>query len=109
MLHQWLRRADQTKGVGPTLKAYLWWGMLVRLTLLGAMCTLLVVEGNFLAEWLFASRVTPSANVEDYTVVSYVALGGFLAGGTYLRWSLLQRLGAVSNEPRSAPPADAAE
>jgi hypothetical protein len=71
------------------------------------MCTLLVVEGNFLAEWLFASRITPSANIGDYTVVSYVALGVFLAVGVYLRWVLLQRLKAVQEDP--APPAEPAD
>lgn len=106
MLRRWLRRADQTKGVGPTLKAYLWWGFFIRAVLLAAMCTLLVVEGNFLAEWLFASRITPSvdANIEDYTVISYVGLGAFLGMGMYVRWTLLRRLKAVQTAPDGASP-----
>lgn len=108
MLHRWLRRADQTKGVGPTLWAYLWWGLSIRAVLLAAMCTLLVVEGNFLAEWLFALRITPSidANIEDYTVASYVGLGAFLGMGVYVRWTLLGRLKAVQSGADEMPPSE---
>ncbi|NBB72182.1 MAG: hypothetical protein GVY35_00725 [Bacteroidetes bacterium] len=105
MLHRWLQRADQTKGVGPTLWAYLWWGLLVRVALLVAMGTLLVVEGNFLAEWLFASRIAPAvdANVEEYTMVSYAGLSTFLTVGAYVRWMLLRRLKAIQADPGGAP------
>jgi len=106
MLRRWLQRADQTKGVGPTLWAYLWWGLLVRITLLVAMGTLLVVEGNFLAEWLFASRIAPAAdaNIEDYTMVSYAGLSTFLTMGAYVRWTLLRRLKVVQTAPDGASP-----
>jgi len=83
--------------------------MFIRAALLAAMCTLLVVEGNFLAEWLFASRITPSASIQDYTMVSYAAFGTFLAVGVYLRWKLLQRLRTVHREERSASPAGLAD
>lgn len=111
MLSRWLRRAHETRGVGQTLWVYLWWGLLIRSVLLAAMVTLLIVEGNFLAEWLFSWRITPSlyADIEDYTIASYVAFGAFLTIGVYLRWTLLQRLQAAQEEgdaPVSVGPAD---
>lgn len=94
MLNKWLRQADRTKGVGTTLWVYLWWGLLIRGLLLAALATLLLVEGNFLAEWLFSWRITPSIydDIEEYTLISYIALGVFLAVGICLRWTILQRM-----------------
>lgn len=104
MLDQWLHRAERTTGVGRSLQAYLWWGLLIRGLLLAALIALLVVEGNFLAEWLLAWRVTPSvgADLEEYTIASYGALVAFLVAGVYGRWKVLQALRAVRNE-RNAP------
>lgn len=100
MLGKLLGFVDRTKHGGRALRLYLWWGLLVRGLLLAALGTLLVVEGNFLAEWLLSWQVAPSIydNVEDYTVVSYVALGVLLAVGMYLRWVMLQRMNAVASD-----------
>lgn len=90
---------------------YLWWGLLIRGVLLAAMVTLLIVEGNFLAEWLFSWPITPSLydDIEDYTIVSYGALGTFLTVGVYLRWTLLRRLDAVQGDPEAAAPAESTD
>ena len=100
MFNRWLRRADETKGVGRALWALLWWGLIVRSVLLAALITLLIVEGNFLAKWLFSWQITPVvyADVKEYTIVSYVALGTFLTMGVSLRWAILRRLRAVQAE-----------
>lgn len=92
-----IRRADRSKQLGSALRLYLWWGMFIRTVLLAALCTLLIVEGNFLAEWLLSLQVAPSSasELEEYTAISYVALILFLAIGGYLRWLLIRRMDAV--------------
>lgn len=97
MLDKLIRRADRAKRFGPALRLYLWWGVFIRTVLLAALCTLLIVEGNFLAEWLLSLQIAPSSasDLEEYTAISYVALVLFLAIGGYLRWLLIRRMDAV--------------
>ena len=112
MFDRWLRRADETRGVGNALWAFLWWGLIIRSLLLAALITLLIVEGNFLAKWLFSWQIAPVvyADVKEYTIVSYFALGTFLTIGVSLRWVILRRLKAVQAEDDAAAPvASAAE
>lgn len=100
MVDRWLRRADQDRRVGPALRVYLWWGVLVRSVLLVAMGTLLLVEGNFLAEWLLSGRLVPSVggsaeDIAEYTAISYALVALFLGVGAYVRWLVIQRMNAT--------------
>lgn len=110
MFNRLIRRADRARRVGPALRLYLWWGLVIRSALLIALSTLLVVEGNFLAEWLLTWRMVPSmhANIEEYTAISYVVFGVFLAAGIYLRWLVIRRMDAVPSraEERASAPSD---
>ncbi|MFB6230377.1 MAG: hypothetical protein ABEL04_04400 [Salinibacter sp.] len=96
MLDWLLGRVHGTKHGAPLLRGYLWWGLFVRAILLVALGTLLVVEGNVLAEWLLTARV-PFApeDVEELTAISYGVLFVILAVGTGARWRLLHRLDAT--------------
>lgn len=102
MFVKWIQRASRTKRVGRALQTYLWWGVLVRGLLLLALGALLLAEGNFLAEWLLASRLLPStsADVEEYTTISYVVLAAWLGIGIYLRWRIVRAMKAAP-EPTS--------
>lgn len=101
MFVEWIQRASRTKRVGRALQTYLWWGVLVRGLLLLALAALLLAEGNFLAEWLLASRLVPSsADVEEYTAISYVALMVWLGIGVYLRWRIVRTM-KTAPEPTS--------
>jgi hypothetical protein len=85
------------------LRGYLWWGLAVRAVLLVALGTLLVVEGNVLAEWLVTARA-PFVSVEDVeelTAISYTVIFVLLAVGAGTRWQLLRRLDAHAGEDRS--------
>ena len=108
---------DRTTHVTPALRAFLWWGVALRTTLLFALGTLLAVEGNFLAKWLLSWQVAPAsaAEIQEYTTVSYVALVAFLTAGVLARLGTLYRLeDASAKEPEppaesspDAPPTDA--
>lgn len=83
------------------LRGYLWWGLLLRSVLLAALGTLLVVEGNVLAEWLLKARVPfiSQEDVEELTAISYTVIFVLLTGGTVARWQLLRRLDATEASP----------
>ena len=85
---------DRTTHVTPALRMFLWWGVALRTTLLFALGTLLAVEGNFLAEWLLSWQVAPASasEIQEYTMVSYVALIAFLSAGVVARLATLYRL-----------------
>ena len=104
MIERLLRRADRSKGVSQALRLYLWWGILLRGVLLAGLGTLLLVEGNFLAEWLFSWQIAPStvSDIEEFTAISYVAFVLFLGVGLYLRWLILRQLNAVTSDDGSA-------
>lgn len=105
MLNKVLGLVDRTKRVGPALRVYLWWGLIVRGVVLTALATLLLVKGNFLAEWLFSWRVVPvQADVEEYTAVSYVVLILVLAIGAYVRWAVLRQMDALASEDEEDEP-----
>lgn len=96
--------AEDTTHVIPALRAFLWWGIAVRAVLFFALGTLLVVEGNFLAEWLLSWQVVPveASEVEEYTTIGYVAFVLFLTSGTIARAAILKRLNR--SVPSTAPP-----
>ena len=103
MLDWFLGRVHDTKHGAPTLRAYLWWGFGVRVVLLTALLTLLVVRGNVLAEWLLAVNLpfVPQTNVDELTAISYGVLILLLTVGSVARWGLLRRLDttdALSND-----------
>ncbi|MBB4089863.1 hypothetical protein [Salinibacter ruber] len=105
MLDRLLGRVHDTKHAAPILRGYLWWGLLLRAVLLLALGTLLVVEGNVLAEWLLTVRppALPQEDVEELTAVSYTVIVVLLMVGTGARWQLLRRLEAAEAAPESAP------
>ena len=94
--------AEDTQHVIPALRAFLWWGIAVRAVLFFALGTLLIVRGNFLAEWLMSWQVVPveAADVEEYTAFGYAALVLFLTAGTIARAATLRRLGRPSANTR---------
>ena len=106
MLDRLLGRVHDTKHGAPVLRGYLWWGLVVRAVLLVALGTLLLVEGNVLAEWLLTTRVpfVEQAEVQELTTISYGVIFFLLVSGAGVRWTLLYRLDAVG---RSAVSADA--
>lgn len=110
MLDWLLGQVHDTKHGGSVFRVYLWWGLLVRAVLLGAMLTLLVVKGNFLAEWLLALQIplVPHTDVEELTTISYGVLFLWMAAGGGMRWRLLRRLDDAEPMPtEEAPPEDA--
>ncbi len=96
MLDRLLGRVHETEHGAPLLRGYLWWGLLLRAILLAALGTLLVVEGNVLAEWLLTARVpfVSQGDVEELTLISYSVTFGLLILGAGARWQLLRRLNA---------------
>lgn len=104
-----LHRLRDTEHGEDLLRGYLWWGLVVRGVLIGALLTLLLTEGNFLAEWLLTLETpfVPQADVEGITALSYVLLFVLLGGGCVARWGLLYRLKASreSGGEASAPEA----
>lgn len=105
MLDDLLGRVDDTKHAGSALRAYLWWGLMVRSVLLAALLTLLVVRGNVLAEWVLALNLpfVPQTDVEELTAISYGVLVGLLALGGIARWRLLHRLDGTGAAPDPPP------
>jgi len=103
MLDWVLGRVHDTKHGGSVLRIYLWWGIIVRGILIFALLTLLVVRGNFLADWLLTLNVpaVPQANVEELGVISYVMLLVFLTGGAGVRWEVIRRLNLAEAEANS--------
>jgi len=81
--------------VGPAVRAFLWWGIGLRLILLFALATLLVADGNVVGEWLLSLQVAPGigTDVQEYTMLSYAGALSFLVMGTLVRWSTLRSLG----------------
>jgi hypothetical protein len=106
MLDRLLGRVHDTKHATPVLRGYLWWGLLLRSVLLAALGTLLVVEGNVLAEWLLEARVpfVSQEDVEELTAISYTVISVLLAGGVAARWTLLRRLAATEAPPVADTP-----
>jgi hypothetical protein len=97
MLDRLLGRVHDTKHGAPLLRGYLWWGLVLRGSLLIALATVLVVEGNVLAEWILTTRlpfVSPE-DVGELTAISYSLLFLLLSIGTGARWQLLRRLEAL--------------
>jgi hypothetical protein len=94
MLDRLLGRVHDTSHGAPLLRGYLWWGLLIRTALLVALCTLLLVEGNVLAEWLLTARVPfiSGEDVEELSALSYSLLILVLMVGAGARWQLLGRL-----------------
>lgn len=110
MLRRLLGFVDRTGRAGPALRVYLWWGILLRVVLLIALGTLLIVEGNFLAEWLLSWRVVPAPDdIEEYTAISYVVLGFVLSVGAYLRWAVLRQMNVLQAEAERGEEAGAGE
>lgn len=105
MLDRLLGRVHGTKHGTPVLRAYLWWGVLIRGVLLVALASLLLVEGNVLAEWLLTLRVpfVSKEDVGELTIISYGVIFGLLAVGAGARWQLLRRLDVTE---QGAVPAD---
>lgn len=87
MMSWLLRRLRDTEHGEDLLRGYLWWGLVVRGVLVGALLTLLLAEGNVLAEWLLRIEppFVPRADVEEITIVSYVLLLVLLGGGCLAR------------------------
>jgi hypothetical protein len=111
MLDRLLGRVHDTKHAAPVLRGYLWWGILIRCVLLIALGTLLLVEGNVLAEWLLTTRVpfVEQADVQELTTISYGVIFFLLVSGAGVRWTLLYRLDAIAQSAVSAdasPPDD---
>jgi len=111
MLDRLLGRVYDTKHGAPVLRGYLWWGLVVRAVLLVALGTLLLVEGNVLAEWLLTTRVpfVEQADVQELTTISYGVIFSLLVSGAGVRWTLLYRLDAIEQSAVSAdasPPDD---
>lgn len=96
MMSWLLHRLRDTEHGEEVLRGYLWWGLVVRGVLIGALLTLLLVEGNFLARWLLTLNLpfVPQAEIDEITTVSYVVLLVLLGGGCAARWGLLHRLKA---------------
>jgi hypothetical protein len=94
MLDRLLNRIHETTHGTSLLRGYLWWGLLIRCMLLLALGTLLVVEGNVLAEWLLTVRVpfVSPEDVEELSAISYSLILGLLSVGAGARWRLLRRL-----------------
>ena len=94
MLDRLLNRIHETTHGTSLLRGYLWWGLLIRCMLLLALGTLLVVEGNVLAEWLLTVRVpfVSPEDVEELSAISYSLIFGLLSVGAGVRWRLLRRL-----------------
>lgn len=71
-----------------------------------ALATLLLVEGNVLAEWLLKARVplVSQEDVEELSAVSYSLLFLLLTVGTWARWQLLHRLDVAEKPAPSANP-----
>jgi len=109
MLDRLLGRVHDTKHGAPLLRGYLWWGLAIRGVLLVALGTLLVVEGNVLAEWLLTTRVpfVSPEDVEELTAISYGVIFVILTVGTGARWRLLHRLNAIEQAAVSANPSSA--
>jgi hypothetical protein len=109
MLDRLLGRVHDTKHGAPLLRGYLWWGLVIRGVLLVALGTLLVVEGNVLAEWLLTTRVpfVSPEDVEELTAISYGVIFVVLTVGTGARWRLLRRLDAIEQAAVPANPASA--
>lgn len=109
MLDRLLGRIHDTSHGAPLLRGYLWWGLLIRTALLVALCTLLLVEGNVLAEWLLTARVPfiSAEDVEELTAVSYSVLFLLLIVGSGMRWTLLRRLDATGAGAKETPIPDA--
>lgn len=97
MLDRLLTRVHDTKHATPVLRGYLWWGLLLRVVLLLGLGTVLVVEGNVLAEWLMTVRppTLPQEDLEELTTVSYTVIVLLLVIGVGARWYLLRRLDAA--------------
>ena len=97
MLDRFLGRVHDTKHAASVLRGYLWWGILIRGVLLAALGTLLLVEGNVLAEWLLTARVpfVEQAEVQELTTISYGVIFFLLLSGVGVRWTLLYRLDAL--------------
>lgn len=111
MLDWLLRRVHDAEHGSSTLRTYLWWGIVIRGALLFAMLTLLIVEGNFLAEWLLTLQVplVPEVGLEELTAFSYVVIFLLLSLGSLARWGLLRRLNAVApDSPEEAKPSNKA-
>jgi hypothetical protein len=104
MLDRLLGRVHDTKHGAPVLRGYLWWGLVVRAVLLVALGTLLLVEGNVLAEWLLTTRVpfVEQADVQELTTISYGVIFFLLVSGAGVRWTLLYRLDAIEQSAVSA-------
>jgi hypothetical protein len=104
MLDRLLGRVHDTKHGAPVLRGYLWWGLVVRAVLLVALGTLLLVEGNVLAEWLLTTRVpfVEQADVQELTTISYGVIFFLLVSGAGVRWTLLCRLDAIEQSAVSA-------
>ncbi|MFB6273824.1 MAG: hypothetical protein ABEL51_13100 [Salinibacter sp.] len=97
MLNRLLGHVHDTAHGAPVLRAYLWWGLLIRAVLLAALGTLLLVEGNVLAEWLLSARVpfVSAEDVQELTTISYVVIFMLLTVGIGVRWHLLHRFDAL--------------
>lgn len=111
MLDRLLGRVHDTKHGAPALRGYLWWGLVIRAVLLVALGTLLVVEGNVLAEWLLTARI-PFVSVEEVdelTAISYTVIFVLLTVGIGVRWRLLYRLDAIEQVALSAAPSSSEE
>ena len=111
MLDRLLGRVHDTKHGAPVLRGYLWWGLVVRTVLLVALGTLLLVEGNVLAEWLLTTRVpfVEQEDVQELTTISYGVIFSLLVSGAGVRCTLLYRLDAIEQSAVSAdasPPDD---
>lgn len=106
MLDRLLGRVHGTSHGAPVLRGYLWWGLLIRGVLLVALGTLLVVEGNVLAEWLLTARVpfVSQEDVKELTLISYSVIFGVLSVGAAARWQLLRRLDATERPPEEETP-----
>ncbi len=84
MLDRFLGRLHGTKHGAPVLRGYLWWGLFIRGVLLAALGTLLLVEGNVLAECLLTARVPFVSQDEgqELAAISYNLPVLLLAVGT---------------------------
>lgn len=108
MLDRLLGRVHDTEHGTPVLRGYLWWGLFARGVLLVALVSLLLVEGNVLAEWLLTLRVpfVSREDVGELTFISYSVIVVLLTVGAAARWKLLRRLdvtGQTSGSPDSLP------
>ena len=101
MFDRLLGRVHDTKHGTPVLRGYLWWGLVVRGVLLVALGTLLLVEGNVLAEWLLTARIpfVSRVDVQELTAISYGVIFVLLVVGAGARWQILRRLDATTHPP----------